>query len=379
MDAGNRLWQVESRSDVPSLARRKVVWEYDALGRRIRQITSDGSSGTWQVTEDFKFMSDPLLFGRHIAELRASDNALVRSYVWGLDLSGTMDGAGGVGGLLWLTQHTGPNAGAHFAAYDGNGNIVALSAASDGSVSARYEYGPFGEPIRVTGPAAGPSPFRFSTKRTDSTTDLVLYEYRLYNPSLGRWLSRDPMWELGFTFGTTGERLGRAQDFDEDEEPRIRLPHQETESLYGFVVNAPINHVDPLGLISFNQCFEDQIMQLRQAWEEMCSLLRDPKFRCCVGRSQLLQMFERRCSWGNVKFKCRRNDQGLCPWACAHAWQSLGVGRGVIVVCDRQFYNPFECRLSLKCVLAHEMTHILGGTPFDHGVVEKVTKCCVNN
>jgi len=254
-----------------------------------------------------------------------------------------------------------------------------LAAAPGGPVSARYEYGPFGEPIRVTGPAAGPSPFRFSTKRTDSTTDLVLYEYRLYNPSLGRWLSRDPMWELGFTFGTTGERLGRAQDFDEDEEPRIRLPHQETESLYGFVVNAPINHVDPLGLISFNQCFEDQIMQLRQAWEEMCSLLRDPKFRCCVGRSQLLQMFERRCSWGNVKFKCRRNDQGLCPWACAHAWQSLGVGRGVIVVCDRQFYNPFECRLSLKCVLAHEMTHILGGTPFDHGVVEKVTKCCVNN
>jgi len=56
------------------------------------------------VVEDLKFVSDPLLFGRHIAELNASDNALVRSYVWGLDLSGTEQGAGGVGGLLWLTS-----------------------------------------------------------------------------------------------------------------------------------------------------------------------------------------------------------------------------------------------------------------------------------
>jgi len=41
------------------------------------------NSGTWQVTEDLKFVSDPLLFGRHIVELRASDNVLVQSYVVG--------------------------------------------------------------------------------------------------------------------------------------------------------------------------------------------------------------------------------------------------------------------------------------------------------
>jgi len=91
------------------------------------------------VTEDLKFVSDALLFGRHIVELAASDNALVRSHVWGLDLSGTMDGAGGVGGLLWVTLHTGFGAapGTHFCAYDGNGNIVAMSAASDGLETAR--------------------------------------------------------------------------------------------------------------------------------------------------------------------------------------------------------------------------------------------------
>jgi RHS repeat-associated protein len=143
------------------------------------------------VLEDLKFISDPLLFGRHVAELNASDNALVRTYVWGLDLSGTEQGAGGIGGLLWLTQHTGANVGSHCCAYDGNGNVVALVSATTGTETARYEYGPFGEPIRVTGPGAALNPFRFSTKRTDPTTDLVLYEYRAYSPTLGRWTSRD--------------------------------------------------------------------------------------------------------------------------------------------------------------------------------------------
>ena len=176
-----------------------MEWTYDALGRRIRQTTRVWTNNTWAVVEDMKFVSDPTLFGRHIVEFNATNSALVRTHVWGLDLSGTEQGAGGVGGLLWLTLYTasGAAAGTHFCAYDGNGNVVALVSASDGSSTARYEYGPFGEPIRVTGPAAGHNPFRFSTKRTCNTTDLVLYEYRAYSVTLGRWLSRDPISERG--------------------------------------------------------------------------------------------------------------------------------------------------------------------------------------
>jgi len=206
------------------------------LGRRIRQTTWSWlvQSNLWVVTEDLKFVSDPLLFGRHVVDLNASNNVAVRTYVWGLDLSETMDGAGGVGGLLWVTMHTasGPAAGTHFVAYDGNGNIVALSAASDGSETARYEYGPFGEAIRVSGPAANQNPFRFSTKRTCNTTDLVLYEYRVYQPSTGRWVSRDPLGEPGF------ELLRQA---GED----IASP---AANLYAFVRNNPVNQIDPLGL-----------------------------------------------------------------------------------------------------------------------------------
>jgi len=197
----NWLVRVESRANTPQASWRRVEWQYDALGRRIRQTTWSWlvQSNQWVVTEDLKFLSDPLLFGRHVVDLNASNNVPVHTYVWGLDLSETMDGAGGVGGLLWMTLHTGsgPAAGTHFCAYDGNGNVVALASASDGSPTARYEYAPFGEPLRVTGPAAGLNPFRFSTKRTDNTTDLVVYEYLAYSPSFGRWLSRDPLGQVG--------------------------------------------------------------------------------------------------------------------------------------------------------------------------------------
>ena len=49
-------------------------------------------------------------------EVNGTNNALVRSYVWCLDLSGTMDGAGGVSGLLMFTHHGSPVT-THFCAY----------------------------------------------------------------------------------------------------------------------------------------------------------------------------------------------------------------------------------------------------------------------
>lgn len=114
--------------------------------------------------------------------------------MWGLDLSGSLDGAGGVGGLLMINSAAN---GAHFYAFDGNGNVAALVEGTDGTASARYEYGPFGELLRGTGPMANENRFQFSTKRCDKTTDLLLYEYRAYSTSLGRWLSMDPIGERG--------------------------------------------------------------------------------------------------------------------------------------------------------------------------------------
>ena len=236
-DAENRLIKVESRPDTPSRSWRRIEWTYDALGRRIQQVTLIWTNNAWFMVENMKFVSDPMLFGRQIVELNGTNNTLVRSYAWGLDLSGTMDGAGGGSGLAWVTLHTAssPASGTHFVCYDGNGNIVALVNAATGDITARYEYGPFGEPIRVSGPAASLNPFRFSTKRTENNTDLVLYEYRAYSQSLGRWLTRDPIEEKSAKeFGLEG--LLRKVD------------RKGIHFFYLFVENDPIRGIDLLGL-----------------------------------------------------------------------------------------------------------------------------------
>jgi RHS repeat-associated protein len=114
-------------------------------------------------------------------------------HVWGTDLSGTAQGAGGVGGLL--LRESSAN-GASYYHYDGNGNVTALTSAA-GVVQAAYTYGAFGETLRAAGPLAQANPWRFSTKYQDDETGLLYYGYRFYNPTDGRWMSRDPIGEEG--------------------------------------------------------------------------------------------------------------------------------------------------------------------------------------
>jgi RHS repeat-associated protein len=213
---------------------RRVDWAYDALGRRIRQTSYVLSNGVWVVTEDLKFVSDPVWFGRHLAELNATNHALVRSYVWGLDLSETLDSAGGV---LWVRVTSGPASGTHFVTYDGNGNVWQLVCATTGTETARYEYGPLGEPLRATGPAAAFNPVRFSIKRMDPGMGLVLYEYRACRPGLVRWLSTDPLGELGFRTLRGATESGEDDVFADD-----------GPNLYAYVRNDPAINLDPLGL-----------------------------------------------------------------------------------------------------------------------------------
>jgi RHS repeat-associated protein len=147
-----------------------------------------------------------------------------------------MQGAGGVGGLLAVSEiSNGQISSLHFAACDGNGNVSSLVSASDGTVSGQYEYGPFGELLRATGPMAKANPFRWSSKFEDDETDLLYYGYRYYCASTGRWISRDPATEIGadteFAFWDRG-----VIDDDGDSNP------------YRFVVNEPTVFIDRFGL-----------------------------------------------------------------------------------------------------------------------------------
>jgi RHS repeat-associated protein len=191
-DGENRVVQMIRDTSSPSGARQKLVFEYDYQGRRIRKQFYTYSSG-WVLQSDTAFLYDGWNL---IAELDAnSSNALLRAYLWGTDLSGSMQGAGGIGGLIKVTDYVGSTT-HHFVAYDGNGNVGALVDAGSATITARYGYGPFGEALQTTGAMAKKMPFRFSTKYTDNESALVYYGYRFYNPGLGRWLSRDPVQEI---------------------------------------------------------------------------------------------------------------------------------------------------------------------------------------
>ncbi len=189
-DAENRLIALAARTAVGP--QQSLKFEYDSKARRIRKQVWNNTTWSGDPANDVGFIYD----GWNLLAESATGGSLVRSYVWGSDLSGSMQGAGGAGGLLQVSYY-GTQTTNCFAAYDGNGDVAGLVNAADGKLVSQYEYGPFGELLRVTGPVGKVNPFRFSTKYQDDETDLVYYGYRYYSPSTGRWASRDPSEEEG--------------------------------------------------------------------------------------------------------------------------------------------------------------------------------------
>jgi RHS repeat-associated protein len=212
-DAENRLVRMEVlAAGMPVEARALLEFAYDYMGRRIQKkvYAWDDATSSYQMRSISKFVGD----GWNVVAELDGNNAPVRSYVWGQDVSGTLQGAGGVGGLLLITE-----AGSTYqAGYDGGGNLTTLVNAATGAVAASYEYDPFGVTLKAVGNYAAANPVRFSTKYEDSETGLAYYGHRYYQPQTGRWLSRDPLGEAGGA------------------------------NLYGFVGNDPVSRIDPTGL-----------------------------------------------------------------------------------------------------------------------------------
>jgi RHS repeat-associated protein len=225
-DGENRLKEMNGTAH--NGASLKLVFDYDYMGRRIQKAVVQGGSTNLYLR--FVYDSWNLL-----AELNATNNHVVRSYLWGKDLSGSLQGAGGVGGLLALKDSSGT---AHFAAYDGNGNVVGLVTGTSGTATAQYEYDPFGEVIRATGPMAKVNPFRFSSKYEDEESGFLYYGHRYYSASTGRWLNPDPVHDLAFKISLMRagqwKESGLAKEFER----------------YLFVGNDPLNRIDLLGLDS---------------------------------------------------------------------------------------------------------------------------------
>lgn len=201
-DAENRLIAMETKvgavvpnGPLPVTERKRLEFAYDGQSRRYAKKVFSWDGTGWELDAHTLFLYDGW---NMIAELDAlASNTAVRTYVWGLDLSGTFQGAGGVGGLLFAYLQLDTSTSTYAPAYDGNGNVIGYVEMATGEQSATYEYGAFGETLIADGSVAEAMPFRFSTKFMDSETSLLYYGFRYYNPSTGRWLSRDPIGERG--------------------------------------------------------------------------------------------------------------------------------------------------------------------------------------
>ena len=133
-DAENRL--VRMVANTSAGPQNRIDFSYDWKSRRITKRVWPNTGGTGILTSDVRFIYDDWNL---VATLNATNNNVIQSFVWGTDLSGTPQGAGGVGGLIGLSDAVN---GFYFAAFDGNGNVAGLVNGGNGSVAAQYEYGP---------------------------------------------------------------------------------------------------------------------------------------------------------------------------------------------------------------------------------------------
>nr|WP_246459235.1 RHS repeat-associated core domain-containing protein [Puniceicoccus vermicola] len=192
----NRMIEARNYADVmnPTSGAVRLTFTYDYQGRRVEKTVEeyDVPLASMQTVSEERFVYDGWnLIATYDSQVSGLN--LQVSYLWGQDLSGSMQGAGGVGGLLSVTDDSSGDV--FYATYDANGNVSEYIDET-GGIAAHYEYSSFGRVIAST-VLPDDFVFRFSTKYQDNETDLLYYGFRYYVPETGRWLSRDPIGERG--------------------------------------------------------------------------------------------------------------------------------------------------------------------------------------
>lgn len=167
-----------------------TTFGYDGLGRRVRK-TYNG------VTTRYLYDGNDL-----VMQLDASGaRQLEFSYYPGIDHPLAVRSPGS--GITYWYATSQP------------GNVTALVNASNQVVN-RYEYTPFGRTLSATEQVV--QPFRFAGRQFDSETGLYYNRARYYDPTVGRFISEDP---IGLAGGV---------------------------NQYAYAGNDPINGIDPSGL-----------------------------------------------------------------------------------------------------------------------------------
>jgi RHS repeat-associated protein len=230
-DAENRLTQIVGYNYTF-----RHDFTYDGFSRLRARHTYVWNGVQWNFQSAIKYIYD----GWNVIQERDYGNTPTVTYTRGPDLSGSLQGAGGIGGMLARSSgyYMGSWSAHHAYHADGGGNITAMVNTAQ-ALSANYRYDAFGNLISSSGGMASANTYRFSSKEWMPDAALYYYGYRFYSPNYQRWINQDPIGELGGI------------------------------NLYRFVRNNPVEFADPLGLSVKETCKKfalDAITACTLAW-----------------------------------------------------------------------------------------------------------------
>jgi RHS repeat-associated protein len=163
---------------------------YDGLGRLRRKLDYTWSGSAWVFQQETRY----IYHGRRVIQERNGTDVPQVAYTLGWDVSGSFQGAGGIGGLLARSHGCSAGAWSTHHAYhaDGVGNITAMVGTGQ-TLSANYEYDPFANLVSSSGGMAGANLYRFSSKEFVSQPGQYYYGFRFYPPHFQRWINQDPL------------------------------------------------------------------------------------------------------------------------------------------------------------------------------------------
>ncbi|MCA9815504.1 MAG: hypothetical protein KC652_10355 [Cyanobacteria bacterium HKST-UBA01] len=197
------------------------TYEWDAKDRLIK-ITYPGTNNF----TDFTF--DP--FGRNVKIIETESGSVTstKQFVWCEEEKCEERDAASNVTQRFFARGEQINSSKYFYKKDHLGSICTLTD-SNGDAVARYDYTPFGIQTKLEGTVD--CDFGFAGMYRHSRSDLNLTLFRAYNPSLARWLSRDPIEELGNLFEYVDnnpvlftDRLGLLRDATDSESSLVMPP-----------------------------------------------------------------------------------------------------------------------------------------------------------
>jgi RHS repeat-associated protein len=170
-----------------------VSFEYDPFGRRIQKaFTENGTTTTTNYVYD----------GDNIVETVDQNSNELAKYAQGLGIDEPL-AQSAIGTVSYYEQ-------------DGLGSVTSLTNSS-GAIAQSYTYDSFGNLTASSGTVS--NPFQFTGREFDPETGLYYNRARYYDPTVGRFLTEDP---IGFGGGSV--------------------------NLYSYVLDNPTIFTDPFGL-----------------------------------------------------------------------------------------------------------------------------------